>query len=150
MIRITMMIVFLFRHLDSTALKWRRQWNFLLVAWSITQKIQKAYRNDVACEWIWVIKFDIVILEPWSAHQFSKEKSGNRDFFFGWIPRVYVELWFIRKFSFNLLLNIHMDLLQFQHFKKSVKPVYFDIEIIRILLPVLLLLLLLLLFIVQQ
>lgn len=104
----------------------------------------RAYQSGARIVFNRVIKFDIVILEPWSAHQRIKERKRRFSHFLG-ESRAYVELWITRQ-------NIHIQLSTFTWIVtistlwSGTKPVCFDI--VHTMLPVRLLLLLL--FIVQQ
>lgn len=145
-------MIILFRHSDNThnthsALNQRRQWNILLFVWSITKRFgERELIRESGARIVFnrVIKFDIVILEPWSAHQRIKERKRRFSHFLG-ESRAYVELWITRQ-------NIHIQLSTFTWIVtistlwSGTKPVCFDI--VHTMLPVRLPLLLL--FIVQQ
>lgn len=118
-------MIILFRHSDNThnthsALNQRRQWNILLFVWSITKRFgERELIRESGARIVFnrVIKFDIVILEPWSAHQRIKERKRRFSHFLG-ESRAYVELWITRQ---NMLFNYPHShgLLQFQHFEAA-------------------------------
>lgn len=91
-----------------------------------------AYQKWSGMWFSWVIKVDIVILEPWSA-PINKIKNGNG--YFRWIPKWRMNH---KRMAFILYYNtfsswVSHGLLQFQHKLNSQKPVFSDTEIIYIL-----------------